>query len=230
LPSSTQALEEALGFDFSDKALLKQALTHSSCVHERPAAGPDNEPLEFLGDAVLGLAVGHLLLELEPSGRPGQLSRLRAAVVNETTLAELARRLGLGEALVLGRGEETTGGRGKPSILAGAYEALLGAIYLDGGFQAALAIVRSQFTPLPASPADHKTTLQELCQARYRRSPRYHLDSEAGPAHLKSFEISAWLGERMLARGQGRSKKEAEADAARTALDVLLAEESPEAT
>jgi ribonuclease-3 len=218
-------LEEALGFNFSDKALLRQALTHSSCVHENPQLGPDNEPLEFLGDAVLGLAVGHLLLETYPAYRPGQLSKLRAAAVNERTLARLAGELGLGAALRLGRGEEATGGRAKPSILAGACEALLGAIYLDGGFPAALEIVRRQFSPLPRPAADYKTALQEHCQARHRVSPHYRLEEASGPPHRRTFQISAWLGERLLATGQGRSKKEAETAAARAALVLLAAEE-----
>jgi ribonuclease-3 len=218
-------LESTLGFSFADQALLRQALTHSSHVHEHPQGGPDNEPLEFLGDAVLGLAVGHLLLEEHPGYRPGALSKLRASVVNERTLAELAERLGLGAALSLGRGEESTGGRSKPSILAGAYEALLGAVYLDAGFEATLDIVRRQFTPLPEAGADFKTAFQERCQARHRTAPRYELESESGPAHRRNFRVAAWLGERLLARGEGASKKAAEAEAARTALARLTEEE-----
>lgn len=226
MAANPRDLEEALAFAFSERTLFRQALTHSSYVHENPQQGPDNEPLEFLGDAVLGLAVGHLLLERHPTHRPGQLSRLRAAAVNEATLAELATRLGLGEALLLGRGEEATGGRSKPSILAGAYEALLGAVYLDAGFAAALDILRRQFTPLPEASADYKTRFQEHCQARFRTSPHYRLESETGPPHRKNFRVSAWLGERRLAEGVGASKKEAEAEAARNAL-VRLAEEEP---
>jgi len=219
-----EAIEEALAYTFSAKGLLRQALTHSSYVNENPRGGPDNEPLEFLGDAVLGLAIGHLLIEAYPQHRPGQLSRLRAAVVNEATLAALARRLEVGAALLLGRGEETTGGRDKASILAGTYEALLGAVYLDAGFPAALDIVRRHFAPLPQAASDHKTAFQEYCQARYKLSPRYRLDAESGPAHAKTFRVSAWLGERLLATGEGRSKKEAEAEAARIALAALAAE------
>ena len=159
--------------------------------------------------------------------RPGLLSRRRAAVVNEAVLARLAERLALGAALSLGRGEEATGGRYKPSILAGAYEALLGAVYLDAGFPAALAIVRRQFTPLPEAAADYKSQLQELCQAQYRLAPRYELEAETGPAHRKSFQVSVWLAERLLARGEGASKKEAEAEAAREALELLQAQEPP---
>lgn len=220
-------LEIALAYRFSRPVLRRQALTHSSYVHENPQEGPDNEPLEFLGDAVIGLAVGHLLLEEFPGHRPGQLSRLRAAVVNEVNLAQVARRLGLGAAMRLGRGEEATGGRDKPSILAGACEALLGAVYLDGGFEAALAIVKRLLSPLPTAAADYKTRFQEFCQARYRVSPHYHLEGESGPPHRKSFQVTAWMGDRLLASGQGPSKKEAETEAARAALALLEAEAAP---
>ncbi|MFH0810489.1 MAG: ribonuclease III [Pseudomonadota bacterium] len=223
-PTSPEEMQRTLQFEFLNQDLLLRALTHSSFVHENPHLGPDNESLEFLGDAVLGLAVGHLLIELYPAHGPGQLSKMRAAVVNERALEGLAIQLDLGSLLRLGRGEETGGGRKKASLLAGTYEALLGAIYLDAGFEAALAMVKRQFTPLPQSPTDHKTAFQELCQACCRMSPHYVAEGETGPPHRKTFRVAVRVGDRVLATGEGRSKKEAETQAAKDAFAILSEE------
>ncbi len=211
---------------FKDLARLDQALRHSSFAHENPEAGSSNEQLEFLGDAVLALTVSSLLLQHFPESSEGELSRGRAALVNARRLAVLARELDLGTYLLLGRGEEAQAGREKPSLLADALEAVLAAVFLDGGLEAADALTRRWFTPLLAglgeSPwQDFKTRLQELTQARHQGSPTYALLSESGPSHVRVFEVEVCLGKRPLARGQGRTKKQAEQLAAREALDML---------
>ncbi|MCX5892467.1 MAG: ribonuclease III [Deltaproteobacteria bacterium] len=215
-----------LGCRFKDLARLDQALHHSSFAHENPEAGPSNEQLEFLGDAVLALTVSTLLLLHFPESSEGELSRGRAALVNARRLAGLARELDLGAYLLLGRGEEAQAGREKPSLLADALEAVLAAVFLDGGLEAADVLTRRWFTPLLAgldeSPwQDFKTRLQELTQARHQGSPTYNLLSESGPSHARVFEVEVRLGERHLARGQGRTKKQAEQLAAREALETL---------
>jgi ribonuclease-3 len=224
-------LAGGLGYRFQDLARLDQALRHSSFAHENPEAGPSNEQLEFLGDAVLALTVSNLLLQHFPESSEGELSRGRAALVNARRLAALARDLDLGAYLLLGRGEEAQAGREKPSLLADALEAVMAAVFLDGGLQAADALTQRWFTPLLAGLAespwqDFKTRLQELTQARHQGSPIYHLLSETGPSHARVFAVEVCLGERPLARGQGRTKKQAEQQAAREAL-AALAEEPP---
>ncbi len=230
-------IEEALGYRFRDPALRDEALCHRSFVHESapPAVWKDNERLEFLGDAVVSLAVGRLLLERFPQGTEGDLSRLRAGLVNERQLARIARRLGLGEAVRLGKGEQLSGGREKDSILAGALEALLAAVFLDSGFDAAFAILERTFRPLlaeieasDAAGGDCKSRLQELAQARSEALPRYTVLSEEGPDHAKTFRVRLQaLG--IETEGVGRSKKAAEQDAACRALGRLLRrEEAPE--
>jgi len=229
--ANLEELERRLGYSFRDRSLLRQGLTHSSYLHENPGfADPgDNERLEFLGDAVLGLAAGHLLYETHPSIGPGSLSRLRAAIVNQTVLAGLAREIGIADLLLLGHGEETSGGREKPSILAGAYEAVLGAVYLDGGFEVATALARGHLSDLSPENADYKTALQEACQRIFRQTPTYRVEGESGPAHRKTFRVGVWLGQRRLAFGEGGSKKEAESMAAREALEAMedCSEEDP---
>jgi ribonuclease-3 len=220
-----------LGYRFRNLARLDQALRHSSFAHENPEVGPSNEQLEFLGDAVLALTVSNLLLQHFPESSEGELSRGRAALVNARRLTALARDLNLGAYLLLGRGEEAQAGREKPSLLADALEAVMAAVFLDGGLKAAEALTRRWFTPLLAGLAespwqDFKTRLQELTQARHQGSPTYHLLSETGPSHARVFEVEVCLGERPLARGQGRTKKQAEQQAAREALEAL-AEEPP---
>ncbi len=226
-----QIFEARLGYRFHDRRLLEMALTHKSYLNENPSpAREDNERLEFLGDAVLNLAVGHLLMESLPLRAEGELSRSRALVVNEGGLARVAESLGLGDWLFLGKGEEQTGGRHKPSLLADACEAIVAAIYLDGGFEAAFRVVRQLFEPQmraardPAN-ADFKTRLQERAQGRLHCSPRYAVVAESGPDHDKVFEVVLTLNGREYARGTGKSKKEAEQRAAALALGVLDTEE-----
>jgi len=220
-------LEQKLGYPFQGAARLESALTHKSYLNENPGAGrPDNERLEFLGDAVLGLAVGHLLMERFPALHEGELSMMRAQIVNEQHLAEVAADLGLGEWLFLGRGEEQTGGRKKASILADACEAVLGAVYLDGGFDAACAVVRHLFGPRldtvqAPGVTDFKTRLQERAQALHHEPPRYLVTAQSGPDHEKVFEVAVYLGGKELARADGRSKKEAEQRAAERALGAV---------
>jgi ribonuclease III len=219
-------LEARLGYTFRDRARLESALTHKSYLNENAGWGrPDNERLEFLGDAVLDLVVGHLLMDAAPSRNEGELSKTRAAIVNETGLADVAVELGLGEWLFLGRGEEQSGGRRKPSVLADACEALIAAIYLDGGFSAAFAVIERLFgarvrSAQEAGLHDFKTRLQERA-ARRRLQVRYTVVKEQGPDHDKTFEIAACVGERELSRGVGKTKKEAEQRAAELALRAL---------
>jgi ribonuclease III len=226
-----QGLARKLGQRFKNLAWLDQALRHSSYVHENPGSGPSNERLEFLGDAVLALTVSKLLLEAFPDSPEGDLSRARAALVNARQLAALAGGLELGAHLLLGRGEEQQAGRRKPSLLADALEAVLGACFLDGGLKAAEALTQGWFAPLLAARAglpwqDFKTGLQEQVQARYKASPSYHLVQESGPGHARHFVVEVRLQDRPLARGEGKSKKQAAQAAARRALEVLQ-EESP---
>jgi ribonuclease-3 len=224
-----EELSRALGYAFRSPSLLQTALTHKSYVNEHgPSAGGHNERLEFLGDAVLDLVVSHLLLERFPESSEGDLSKLRAAVVSEPGLASVARRLHLGEGLRLGRGEELTGGREKASILADAYEAVLAAVYLDGGVDAAFQVIRLHLGEVldalqrgESTPVDFKTRLQEFVQAEHRSVPRYSLVAATGPDHDKTFEMELAVADEVLAHGVGRSKKEAEQRAAERALQIL---------
>jgi ribonuclease III len=220
-------LEQRLDYRFENADLLRTALTHKSFANENPALlRDDNERLEFLGDAVLDLAVGHLLMERFPVRSEGELSKRRASIVNEQGLYDVAGRLGLGDWLFLGRGEEQTGGRKKPSLLADACEAVLAAVYLDGGFAAAFRVIARLFEERlaaieKAGGEDYKTQLQEVVQARLRQVPRYAVVAESGPDHEKIFEVAVHVGGEELARASGRSKKEAEQGAARLALEAL---------
>jgi ribonuclease III len=223
------ALESRIGFALPDRAVALAALTHKSYVNEhRDEDGlQDNERLEFLGDAVIDLAVSHRLMERFPSAREGDLSKMRAAVVDEQGLAEMARALGLGELLRLGRGEELTGGREKASLLADAMEAVVAAVYLAGGLEAVLGLVDrflgEAFARATAGTLDrdYKTQLQELAQSKLRATPRYRVIAEHGPDHLKTFEVETDLRGEVVGRGAGRSKKDAEQAAAKLALDAL---------
>lgn len=216
----------ALGYRFKQPALLNLALVHSSRAAEAGAAAASNERLEFLGDAVVDLAVAALLYEAHPAMPEGDLSRYRAALVNEEHLARLAAELGLDGCIRLGRGEEASGGRQKPSILAAALEAVVGAVYLDGGYEAALALLRPLFASWVAEPplprqSDSKSALQELLQQRYGEGPVYRLEKEEGPDHDKRFTVRVEFHGRVLGCGQGRGKKAAERAAAAAALDTL---------
>jgi ribonuclease-3 len=223
-----EELEGRLLYRFHNRQLLLNALYHRSYVHENPQLHvSDNERLEFLGDAALDLAVSHLLIQWFPGYKEGELSRLRAELVNERQLALVAEELHLGEALHLGRGEERSGGRHKPSLLADAYEALLAAVYLDGGLQALLEVVERHFARLLAEDEeapydkDAKTRLQELVQAREKVTPYYRMEAEEGPDHNKVFRVSVWVKERVLACGSGPTKKAAQQQAAERAVRLL---------
>jgi ribonuclease III len=220
-------IEERLGYDFRDHELLETALTHRSLSPTRGAR--NNEKLEFLGDAVLELAVSDLLMKHAPQHHEGELSKLRASLVNARVLAEKAAALGLGDALKLGKGEEKSGGRHKESILAAAFEALIGAIYLDRGFVTARRILARQFATdirsrSPSAVEDCKTRLQEITQKLFKATPTYTLVMETGPDHAKHFVSQISVGTKTFGRGEGRSKKSAEQAAAMEALEALRVE------
>lgn len=220
-------LEGALGVTLNDRGLLDLALSHRSWAYEAGGA-PTNERLEFLGDAVLALVVTDEVYHTMPDEPEGRLAKLRAAAVSTSSLATMARSLGVGEAVKLGRGEEQSGGREKDSILADTLEALIGAVYVDQGMDAAAKTVRSLFSGLIVELAergeslDHKTALQELTAAELSLMPTYEL-AEEGPDHDKRFTAWAVVDGEALGRGSGRSKKESEQQAAREALGALTA-------
>lgn len=223
-----KVFEKKVGYKFKKTLLLKRALTHKSYTNEMKLSPiENNERLEFLGDAVLELAISHLLME-DFEGHPeGELSKLRAAIVNENQLAELAQKIELGNFLYLGRGEDQTGGREKPSLLSDAYEAVLGAIYLDRGLKKAFAVVARHYTDIihrvgqEGFAKDYKTRLQEKVQGRFRSVPHYQLVRAVGPDHSKIFEVSLYIQEELYSVGRGTSKKSAEQDAAKQALERL---------
>ena len=219
------AVARALGHVFRDPDLLLDALTHRSLRNERPKlARQDNERLEFLGDAVLGMRVATLLFEAFPTAREGTLTRQRAGLVCAATLADIARDLGLGPALRLGRGEDRSGGRDKPRLLASALEALIGAVYVDAGIEAAFGVIDRLFADrLERAPArrDAKSRFQELVQARHHETPTYRLVRSEGPDHDRHFTVAVEVGGQTVAEGTGRSKGDAERDAARKALAAL---------
>ena len=223
-----EALDQALGVTFADPGLRRAALTHRSFAFEQ---GLDltNERLEFLGDSVLGLVVTDMAYRSFPALPEGQLAKLRAAIVNMQALADVARSLDLGNMVLLGRGEELSGGREKPSILADALEAVFGAVYLDRGLDVARSMIERLFRPRMDAYArgegdrDYKTMLQELASQRVRSMPEYRLQ-ERGPDHEKEFTATVFLNNEALGRGVGRSKKEAEQQAAREAYERMFAE------
>lgn len=222
-------LEELINYSFSDKGLLRQALLHRSYSHEQAQETQDNECLEFLGDAVLGLAVSHLIFCRYSSCDEGMLAQLKAALVSEPQLAELGRKLNLGDYILLGKGEELSGGRSKDSLLANTYEALLGAVYMDGGLAPVEALVRTHFLPiLPVEVSkgallDFKSRLQEYTQETIKEVPEYILVKEAGPEHKKEFTVAMTLHGETIAYGTGKSKKAAEQKAAELAFKKLRA-------
>lgn len=215
-----------LGYQFSRPDLLCRAVTHRSWSAELGDPAEHNERLEFLGDAVVDLVVGALLYQRHPEMREGDLSRCRAALVNEAHLARLAEEIGLDDFLRLGRGEEKSGGKAKPSILAGAFEAMIGAVYLDGGYGAAHDLLHRLFEPWVANPpaprqSDSKSALQEILQERYGAAPDYVLEGEEGPSHERCFTVAVTFQGRVLGRGTAGRKKEAERLAAAEALQSL---------
>lgn len=218
------ALEATIGHVFTERDLLVGALIHSSARED--TNGRDNQTLEFLGDAVLGLAISDLATIAHPHLDEGALTRLRASLVNAASLAEVARSLGLGSWLRLGKGEERSGGRNKERILAACYEAVIGAVFRDAGYGAARAVVAAHFGDAVVSgrpPSDFKTALQELAQERGAGTPTYRLVQERGPAHDRRFAVEVMLREHALAGGVGSSRKEAEQEAARKAIELIEA-------
>lgn len=221
-------LERTIGYTFTDRRLFHEALTHRSFVNEAgDRSTKDNERLEFFGDAVIDFFLSDQLIERFPNSREGELTRIRAFLVDEESLAQLAVHIGLGRYLRLGRGEEKNGGRGKKSILADAYEALLAAVYLDGGAGPVKRIVEAHFAPLMERHSsgtvsrDYKTEFQQLAQRKHGTAPIYVLKEAAGPDHERYFTVETFVGEECLGEGSGRSKKEAEQVAAREGLARL---------
>jgi ribonuclease-3 len=224
------ALQQAIGYRFRDRGLLEHAMTHTSRANEDVSGGVhDNESMEFLGDAVVGFVIADVLFREFPDFDEGEKSKTKAALVSTTTLARQAERLNLGEHLLLGRGEEKTGGRRKQALLADGYEALIAAIYLDGGIEHVRAFIVREFATLLAEvqqhgiagSQDYKSALQELLQARDQPLPEYRLVGTMGPDHRKLFQVEVVVNGDALADSTGPSKKEAEQDAARAALDKL---------
>ena len=218
-------IERALGYTFRDKALLWEALTHRTFVNEA-GGGKDNQRLEFFGDAVLDFLLSDLLLVRFPDSREGELTRIRAALVDEGSLARIATGLDLGSSLRLGRGEEKGGGREKRSLLADAFEALLAALYLDGGIEPARRVVHQHFAALletgdVLSVRDFKTGLQERARVERGQLPRYQVKQVSGPDHDRHFTVEIYLGDELMGEGEGRTKKEAEQAAARAATGRL---------
>ncbi len=229
LPQAFDALEARLGYRFRDRGLLEHALTHKSKAHEDPSGGvSDNESLEFLGDAVLGLVVSDALFRAFPSYSEGQKSKIKANLVSTASLAEMAELIGVGDHMILGRGEEKTGGRQKQALLADTCEALIAAIYLDGGLEPARQfLLRELATHIDDARQpdyfgrDHKSRLQERLQRLGRPLPVYRIASEIGPDHRKLFYVEVVVGAETLAQGAGRTKKEAEQEGARLALAAV---------
>jgi len=225
--SDLQALETRLQYPFANTALLRQALTHPSVAHEGDRTSQHNQRLEFLGDAVLGLVLAGELYDKFPQESEGSLTKARAQMINENTLAEQARRMELQNYLILSRGEEANGGRDRSSALADAFEALIGAVFLDGGFGAAQALVLRSFhetfgglTSIPTLN-NPKGELQEMLQAVSPRAPQYEVVCASGPEHDRVFECVVRHGGRELGRGSDKSKKAAESQAALAALQKL---------
>ena len=215
-------LQKSLGYRFSDEKLITEALTHRSYTKEF-----NNERLEYLGDAVLDLIVGEYLFKLFPEYEEGMLSKLRAALVNEESFDKLARRLNLGKFLFLSPAEEKNGGRNKPSILSSAFEAIIGAIYLEAGFEKAkeiaLKLLKEEYPEIKPNELlkDYKTTLQEITQAHFGVVPEYRLLSAVGPDHKKEFEIGVFIQGKEYARAKGKSKKNAQQEGARLTIEKL---------
>jgi ribonuclease-3 len=224
-----ETLQAAVGYRFRDRGLLEHAMTHTSRANEDASGGVmDNESLEFLGDAVLGFVVADLLFREFPEHDEGEKSKMKAILVSTATLARVAERLGLGDHLLLGRGEEKTGGRRKQALLADGYEALIAALYLDGGVEEARAFIVRELGSFVeelrrdgVSAQDYKSALQELVQGRNRPLPEYRVVGAVGPDHQKRFDVEVLVAGEPLARATGPSKKEAEQEAARLALSRL---------
>ncbi len=225
-PWAVDELMDDIGYEFYDLGYLREALTHASYRNEHKAVA-DNERLEFLGDSVLGAVMAHLLSDLYPAAHEGHLTRYKAVLVSEQGLVETARRVHLGRYLLLGRGEVLSGGRDKASVLANAMEALIAAIYLDGGFEAAFSVIeqlyqeRTREVGRTERRVDFKTKLQERVQSRLQQLPNYEIVGWSGPDHNREYQARVSVGDSVSAVGHGRSKKEAEQAAARAAWETL---------
>jgi ribonuclease-3 len=230
--SELEPLERRIGYRFRDRGMLEHALTHRSRVHEDASGGVfDNESMEFLGDSVLGFVIADMLFRKFPQHNEGEKSKLKASIVSATALARLGEKIDLGEFLILGRGEEKTGGRRKHALIADCYEALIAAIYLDGGIEPVRGFIERQFADLidearrtgaaAAFTEDYKSALQEWLQRHDRGLPSYKLAAETGPAHRRVFEVEVQVNGEPIARAEGKSKKEAAQAAARLALELL---------
>lgn len=219
------SLQKQIGYTFRDISLLNKALTHKSYVNENSQPLKDNERFEFLGDSVLDLIVSGYMIKAYPDFSEGTLSKIRAAVVNESCLADLARQLDLGKYLLLGKGEESSGGRKKNSLLANAYEALAGAVYFDSNLETTtdtyLPVLDQEIAKYAdtARFRDYKSELQEYTQTHFNCIPSYRIMNEKGPAHAKEFEMAVLVQENIRGQGNGKSKKEAEQSAAKSALE-----------
>ncbi len=232
LGAELEPLERIIGYRFKARGLLEHALTHRSRVHEDASGGVfDNESMEFLGDSILGFVVADMLFRQFPQHNEGQKSKLKASMVSAASLARLGERITLGEFLILGRGEEKTGGRRKHALIADCYEALIAAVYLDGGYEPVRGFIQRQFQSLidgakgsgveTAFTEDYKSALQERVQRGGHGLPVYRLAAEIGPAHRRRFEVEVLVEGELLAKAEGRSKKEAAQVAARAALEIL---------
>jgi ribonuclease III len=226
-------LERRLAYSFSDINLLSTALTHRSYVNENQKRSvSDNERFEFLGDSVLGLCVSDLLVKRYVDSPEGDLTKIRAALVNEKNLAQIARDLQIGDCLLIGRGEENAGSRDKDSFLADSFEAVIAAVYLDSDFNSVKAVITKLIEPLleddnlPSEHFDYKTALQELCQKRYKTTPIYIVADSTGPDHAKLFEVRVVIVNKLTETGRGKSKKDAEKQAAQKAWEILQDEEN----
>jgi len=222
------ALEQTLGISFNDLSFLEQALVHRSYINENPGLAPvSNERLEFLGDAVLGLVIAEKLYLEYPQCSEGEMTKLRSALVRRDTLARIARTISLGNYLYLGKGEEASGGRYKLANLAGALEAVIAAVFLDQGPATArdfiLKLLSKELQKVVSHgvETEYKSQLQELIQSRQQITPTYHLVEAVGPAHDREFTVEVRVGDTVLGRGSGKSKKAAETEAARLALERL---------
>lgn len=230
-PSELAPFEKRIGYRFNNSALLEEALRHSSFANEADDSMlQDNERFEFLGDAVLSLVIGHLLMQQFPEVKEGDLSRMRASLVNESQLAQMARAIDLGNYLQLGKGELQTGGHKKNSILAGSYEALVAAVYLDGGFKRSVDFISIHFLPLidrlmqSSNQLDFKSKLQEVVQTGKGSMPEYSVVREEGPDHDKTFWVALKI-DQVESLGSGKSKKAAEQEAARKMLETIAPED-----
>lgn len=225
-------LEKKLGYGFRDLNLLSTSLTHRSYINENQQLGlSDNERFEFLGDSVLGACVSDLIIKKYTGCSEGDLSKKRAALVCEENLAHISRALTIGDYLLIGRGEENAGSRNKDSFLANALEAVVAAVYLDSGFDIVKDMIRGWLHPLlddhhlTTEYSDYKTTLQELCQKKFKTTPVYVVTDSEGPEHAKIFEVRVVIPNQLTEYGRGKSKKEAEKKAAQRALEILQHEE-----